>query len=329
MTRNSLEEISTEIKKARSVILTGHVSADGDSIGSMLALGQMLQQLQKKVYMVSAEEIPFKYRFLPKANQVLVGKLPENKCDLLVVLDCASPGRLDPAVQPITAATLVVNIDHHADNTLFGNMNYVDSEAAAVGEIVHKLGKQLSVVTTPSIAACLYVAISADTGSFKYQNTRPETLRIAAELMESGLELGQVSARLYEEKTLSSLRLLQAALGTLQIIHPEGNGAIAWMSITMEMEAECKSQPGDVEELINYTRGIAGVEIGILFREMPHGMIKVGFRSKYFANVNEIAAIFGGGGHRRAAGCSVLGTMDAVVSQVLRATEKYLRERRT
>jgi len=321
----SLKEIAAELRRVKRPVLAGHVMPDGDSIGSTLALGLILEKLGVAATLVSQDEIPANYRFLPGTDRIHVGRVPDGHYDALIALDCSVPDRLGPAVMPLLSqpGIRVINLDHHLSAIPFADLSYVDPAAAAVGEIVFDLAELLKVALTPEIAACLYTAILTDTGSFRYENTGPDTHRRVARLIEHGIDVAAISTKIYDERPVAVIRLLHLVLGTLRL---SKCGRIAWLKLTRSMEAASGSGQADAENLINYTRTIKGVEVGLLFREMPDNQIKVGFRSKRRIDVSQLAAAFGGGGHPRAAGCTLPGSLAEVEMQVVAAVEKAVAE---
>lgn len=325
MGNHNLATIAAELRRAAKPVLAGHVMPDGDSIGSTLALGLMLEQLGITVQMVSQDPIPATYRFLPGVERIHVGTVPDDGYDCLVMLDCSVPERLGPAMTPLLSrpGIRIVNIDHHVSATPFADFNHIDPTAAAVGEIVFDLTEPLGVEITPDIAVCLYVAMVTDTGSFRYENTTAETHRRVARLIEMGLNTAAINTRVYDEKPLAAVKLLHEVLGTLAV---SAGGRIAWLKLTRVMEAEYGAGEVDIEDLINYTRMISGVEVGILFRELPEGQIKIGFRSKHVVDVTVLASAFGGGGHPRAAGCRIEGGLAEAERLVLGAAERVVAE---
>ncbi len=324
MGNESLAAVAAELKRAARLVLAGHVLPDGDSVGSTLALGLMLEQMGKKVRMVSQDPIPLMYRFLPGVAQIHTGTVPDADYDCLVTLDCSSPERLGADIKPLLSrpGLRVVNIDHHISTGRYGDLNHIDPAAAAVGEIVFDLAEPLGVEISPEVSVCLYVAIATDTGSFRYENTTAGTHRRIARLIETGLDAAAVNTRIFDEKPLAAIRLLHRVLDTLAL---GAGGRIAWLKLTRAMEAQ-SGEEADVEDLINYARRISGVEVGILFRELPDGQIKVGFRSKRAVDVAALAAVFGGGGHPRAAGCRLAKELPEAERLVLDATEKVVAE---
>lgn len=314
---NSLADIAVALGRAERVLICGHVLPDGDSLGSVLALGLTLERLGKKITMAGPDPVPAVYEFLPGVERFLAGEPPEGKYDALVVLDCSVPERLGKGYQELVSRDMVIiNIDHHAGSTSFGTHRYIDPLAAAVGEILFDLFTLMRVNITPEAAVCLYTAIITDTGSFQYDNTTPETHRRAAKLLEIGVPAGQVNTRIYDEKHRAAILLLGAALNTLSV---SPCGKVCWMTVTRDILRDTGAADEHTEGLVNYARSIRGVEVGLLFREISDGRYKISFRSKVSADVNRLAALFGGGGHQRAAGCVLQGDLGEIREKVIAA----------
>ena len=312
---NTLTEISSCLKKGKRAVICGHEMPDGDSIGSVLAMGFLLAQIGVESYVLTPDRIPAVYDFLPRPGDIRTAdNLPE-KCDLAVIVDCTDLNRLgDKLSRYISGISVVVNIDHHVSNQEFGHCNYVDSKAAAAGEIVFELIKHMGVPLNHNIAVNLYTAIVMDTGSFRFDNTTGRTHEVAAELVGTGLDIGGINKNLFEKKEFVHLKLLGYALDQLKTA---GEGRIAWISLPLGVMHELKAADEHAEGIINYPRMLDGVEIGLLFREIAHGKVKVGLRSNKGSDVNTLAAAFGGGGHPRAAGCLVEGTLEDVEMRVI------------
>lgn len=271
--------------------------------------------------MVKVDEIPEIYRFLPGSDRFVRWDQVSGDFDLALFLDCGDPSRTGPALAVARRAKVSVNIDHHVTNTHFGDYNYVDPGCSSVGEQIYRLLNEANIPLDKDIAACLYTSIITDTGGFRYENTTVDTHLVAAHLLTFDVQPQAVSQAIYERKTLSSLRLQALALGTLQVGH---GGETAWMEVTREMLDRVGSSDEETDGLINYARSIQGVEVGLFFRELPDGGIRVGFRSKGRVDVSRVAADLGGGGHPRAAGCSLAGPLAQARERVLEAIEKAL-----
>lgn len=314
---NNLADIATALERAESVLLCGHIMPDGDSLGSVLALGIILENMGKKVIMAGADPAPEIYDFLPGLEKYQGGLPPEEGFDTFVVLDCSVPERLGHGYQELLYGDKVVIIlDHHVSSTCFGKYRYVDPAASSVGEIIYDLIGEMGEEITPDVAICLYTAIVTDTGSFQYDSTTPGTLRRVAKLMEIGVPAAQVNIRIYEEKPKVVYLLLCSALSTLTT---SPCGKASWMTITSEMLQNSGAEDEHTEGLVNFAKSIKGVQVGMLFREIGDALYKISFRSKDVVDVNKLAALFGGGGHPHAAGCTMQGNIKEIKDKVISA----------
>ena len=221
--------------------------------------------------------------------------------DVLIALDCGDIERLGFDKQLKEYGAIVVNIDHHKSNSYFGDLNLVDSNASSVGEMIYQLldGK---VQIDYDIALNIYTSIITDTGSIRYSNTTPLSLKILAKLVDKGIRPDYVSRQVFERRSLASIKLLKSALSTLEIL---ADGKIASLLITQDMLKVAQANEEDTNGIINYAREIDGVEVAVLFKEKEDSLIKVGLRSNEKVDVSKIAAKFNGGGHPRAAGCQL------------------------
>lgn len=317
---NTLQEIANNLKKYDKVVLTGHEHPDGDSIGSCLALGLALKKLGKEVFIMDWGTSD-KFCFLPGFD-LLQAFRTGWKPDVVIFLDCSDELRIPQSLEDLNLASLpVFNIDHHISNKYFGLLNYVDPEAAATGEIVFNLIKMLGVEIDHALAICLYTAIATDTGSFRYSNTTCLTHTIAAELISKNLDVGHINTLLFEEMPIEAFRILQKALATFNI---SDDGKIAWITVGHETLTKLSCGSEHTDGLINYSRMIQGVEIGLLFKEIEGNLVKVGFRSKGLVDVNKLAQTFGGGGHAKAAGCKIKGTLEEVTMKVIKEAQNTI-----
>jgi phosphoesterase RecJ-like protein len=312
---NNLADIAQAIDQADNVLICGHVMPDGDSLGSMLALGLVLEKLGKKVTMGGADRAPAIYEFLPGVDRYVAGGPPAGEYDTFIVLDCSVPERLGSGYQELLSSGMVViNLDHHAGSKSFGTYRYIDPSAAAVGEIVFDLFNIMKVDIPIEAAICLYTAIVTDTGSFQYENMRPNTHRRVAILLEIGVPAAQINQVLYEEKPRAVLDLLGLALNTISL---SPCGKVCWMTVTRKLLSSAGAEDEHTEGLVNYARSIRGVQVGILFRETEDGDFKISFRSKGIVDANRLAAMFDGGGHPRAAGCVMRGNLAEIQGKVV------------
>jgi len=318
---NTMEKIQEKIKLSSSIAIFSHVAPDGDSIGSSIALYLCLKNMGKKVYNIVDDKIPNIYRFLEGSNQIMLpSSLSNEKPDCYIFLDCADEYRAgESAYEILQKADVTINIDHHISNTHFATLNLVHPEAAATGEIIYNLILELQENISPEIASALYTAISTDTGSFRYDNTKSSTMKIASQLLDYGVDLTKVRINVWESKSFASIQCLNKILPTLKI---SSTGKVAWIIAYREVIDSMGVDTSELDGMINYPKSISGVEIAIFFKELDTGEIKVGFRSKEFVDVSKLAAFFDGGGHAKAAGCTLKGSIDDVVKKVVAKAEE-------
>ncbi len=314
---NSLREIADVLRKSSRVLLCGHVFPDGDCLGSVAALGIVLEKMGKKVTMASPDPLPETLLFLPGADRICTDCTVEEDYDTFVLLDCSVPERLGAFRRYLDRRLVVVNIDHHMNAVGFAHYNYLDPGAAATGEILMDLIDLMGTGLERDVATCLYVALATDTGSFRYENTSPATFRRAARLMDAGIPAAEINIKLYEEKPLQTVQVLGAALEGMKF---SPCGKVAWVVVDKGLLARFSARDEHTDGLINFVRTIKGVEVAILFRELEPGRYKVGFRSKGGVDVHRLAARLGGGGHARASGCVLCGDPQNIVRTVLRET---------
>ncbi|CUH96136.1 hypothetical protein P22_2224 [Propionispora sp. 2/2-37] len=310
----SFSRIAELLKTARKIILTGHIHPDGDCLGSLLALYHALVARGKEVQMLIDDNIPVTYHFLPGIEQI-ARPVVETTCDVLVVLDASDAERIGRVAGMVKAP--VINIDHHASNLKFADYWLLDNQAAATGELIFELLEELKCEITCDIAVCLYTAIATDCGFFRYANTTARTLRYAAFLIECGAQPHVISEYI-ETKPLTSIIALGQVLQTLEFYL---DGKIASISIDRELGDSVQSTEG----FINYPRTIEGVEVAIMFKADEENLIRISFRSKQ-VDVSKIALSFGGGGHVRAAGCTLAGTLAEVKASIVAAVSKEILE---
>ena len=310
-----LQQVVQEIEKRKSFVVTSHARPDGDAIGSSLAMAQILHELGKNAEVVLADSVPVLYQPLPYANTVQQAAHVNGHYDAGIILECDSVQRSH--VEGLENYFLI-SIDHHASSRPWANVNWIDSSACAVGEMVYRLALATRVKITPEIATCLYTAVLTDTGSFSYSSTSAHTFDLARELVQYGAQPSEIAHKVYYSSPIGKMRLLGAALNTLQ--HEDG---VTWMHVSRHDMEQCGAVDEDCEGLVNYALGISGIEVAVFLRELASERIRVSIRSKGALNVGTIAEKFGGGGHDCAAGFSIAGPVSTATERVL----KELRER--
>ena len=311
MSKNcSLAETGELLKSAQKLVIVSHVSPDGDTLGSSLALMHALRMLGKEVIMNVDDDISTVYSFLPGIDEYRRFAPDESvDADLLVIIDASSADRAGNAME-VVKSPAVLSIDHHKTNTRFADYLYLDSDAAATAEIIYSLLLEMGIKLTRDIATCIYEGLYTDTGSFKYSNTTSNTLKTAADLLEYGVNPSVISDNM-ELKSRSQIEMLRKVLETLTFLK---DGKIAYIEIPLELY----DHNVETDAFISYPRYVEGVEIALLFKQVEDNLTRVSFRSKEI-DVARIALSFGGGGHKKAAGCSIYAPLKEAEEVILRA----------
>ena len=319
MRKKTLLKIKNALRKAKRAAVFAHIDPDGDAIGSALALAMILEKSGIAATIYSEDGVPRIYHFLPWSDRIVRHLPTGSHFDLALTVDSSDISRVGSKVNLREIAPVVINIDHHPDNTGFGDINLVEKISSA-SELVYELAKYLGIKFDKKIADCLYVALITDTGNFRYESTTVQTFNMAAGLIKAGVAPHEITTRIYDSKTISSIKINSAALSGLEFTPDK---KIAWTAVTEEMMQRADAQGEDLIGLVDQIRAINGIEVAILLRE-ENGRIKINFRSKYTVNVSEIARQFGGGGHVKAAGAIIKGPLDKVMEKVVAAAVKYL-----
>lgn len=315
------EQIIDIINKSSKIAVTSHMQPDGDNIGSSLALCLALKKLGKKAVFVIDDNVPELYRFLKGAREVeKPSSVAEIDFDLLIALDCGDLERLGKVAQ-LVSKTKLINIDHHISNTKFGEVNLVEENASATAEIVYKLIKSMGIFIDKDIADCIYTGVVTDTGMFQYSNTSEETHSIAAELIIAGVSPSDIFNKIYQNSPKEKVLLMGEALKSLEFFN---NDMVSCISISKAQVDNIAEEDIDTEGIVNLGRDIFGVEVAIFLKQKETNLVKVSLRSKTYIDVSIIAKDFGGGGHIRAAGCAVAGSLESVKQQILEAIQKQI-----
>ena len=313
--RSKLDQIGRVLRENERFAVLSHIRPDGDALGSQLALALSLQQLGKKVRVWNEDGMLEKYSFLPRADLLTKPPHAAEDVDVAIALDTAIQNRLGTAFTAVRSAKIWINIDHHLSNPAYGDLVHVDPTAPATGQIIFDLIKSQDFPFDREIAENLYAAISTDTGSFQYPKTSARTFEVAAELVCTGIDVGQLSQQLYENYPRRRVELLRELLRTMRF---ERDGRVASFSLSLQTAAELQVLPEDNEGLIDHLRAIRGVIVAVFFEELADGKVRVSMRSKSDAvDVCAICQKFGGGGHTLAAGARVRGTLAEVERNVL------------
>ena len=324
--KEAIERLAREFRAGRSVVLSTHINADGDGCGSESALARILTSLGMTVRIVNPTPWPETYDFLLGGDVVDAsseGASALRKADLLIVLDISDVkrlGSLADSVRGLNIPKLV--IDHHMpSDEPPGTEILSDVTACATGELIYDVAVALGIEITPQIAVALYVAILTDTGGFRFANTTARCLAVASQLLAAGVEPEEMYRRLYASHPIGRLHLLRDALATLEVDPAYG---ISWISVAAGAAEEYGLKSEDLEGLAEHPRSVGGTRMAIFFRDLGHGKIKASFRSTGDINVNEFARKFGGGGHARASGALIPGTMEEVRHTVVNAAREFV-----
>ncbi|MFH1045417.1 MAG: bifunctional oligoribonuclease/PAP phosphatase NrnA [Candidatus Omnitrophota bacterium] len=316
----SIEQVSKALKKYSHFLITSHFNAEGDALGSTLALASLLRKMGKRVEMVNSDSISFNYAFLPGVHSI--AKRPRSSSfEAVCVVDCPILKRIGAIAEFIKDKPLIV-IDHHIDNKKFGQVNWVDPRASSVGEMVYSLFKRLKVSLDKKDALNIYIAMLTDTGSFRHANTTSNVLHTAAELLKFGLEPSVVYSRIYEQNSLEEMRNVARVILGFSF---EQEDKIAWVELSKAMCRAVEWRNELLEKVFDFARSISPVKVAIVFSHLGADTLKVSFRSKPSVNVQKIAGCFGGGGHKCASGCRIQGDLREMQQKVLAEVKKAVR----
>jgi len=297
------------MREGERFLVCSHSGPDGDAVGSMLAVGMLLEAMGKRADLMSADRVPVVHRALPGVEKIEVGLRVHGPYDAVILLECDGVERT--RLQGLEKF-FQINIDHHASGVEFADLNWIDNEAACVGEMVYRLFKAAEIALTAEAATCIYTTVLTDTGGFLYGGTRASTFELARELTVAGADPIRIAQQVYFSMPMSKLLLLGAALRNL---HREGR--LAWLSIThQDMVRSCAVEE-DCEGIVNYALSIAEVEIAVFLRQLEEPRVRVSLRSKGRINVAAIAERLGGGGHENAAGCTLEGPLERAKEQIV------------
>lgn len=295
------------------VILT-HASPDGDTLGSAYALADALCALNKRVFVVCPDKIPEKFGYLIKEYEAFE---PET----VVAVDIADE-KLLGSLYDRYSGRIALCIDHHSSNTKYAEMLYLEADAAAACECIYNVINELGTKITPYMASCLYTGIATDTGCFKFSNTTPRSHRYAAELIEKGADYGEINRVMFEVKSRGRIAMERKVLENIEFYY---GGRCAVITVTRDMIKETGCPLGDLDGVTAMSRQIEGVQIGVTIKEKPDGKYKVSLRTFEPYNAADICAVFGGGGHIRAAGCEFSCDIESAKRQLLSAIGEVLR----
>lgn len=318
---SDLDKVVDALRAAPSVAVLAHVFPEADAIGATLGASLALREAGKVTAAYNADPLPPELLSLPGATEVVREVPIARPYACYLVVDTSNLERTGGLLSGRPAGAVVLNVDHHAGNSRFGDVNWVESQASSAGEMVYRILRRGGFAIGKAVATNLYAAILTDTGAFQYGNTTPEALRAAAELVECGAAVEEIATWLYGNRDPREWHLLGEALAGLRV---SADGRLAWIEVTSAAQARAGLGLEVTEDFINYARAVRGVQIAVAFKEVSAAQVKVSFRSRGDLDVARLAEAFGGGGHRNAAGCTLHASLTDARARVLAAAEAYL-----
>ncbi len=313
-----LSQVVELIENKSKFAITTHIKPDGDGVGSSLGLCWLLRSLGKTAEVIVNGEVPPAYMNLPGADEIRDVKEIDGKYDAVFVIECSDISR--PGIAGLHDQ-FTVNIDHHSTSEHFGTINWIDSTASAVGEMIYNLCKAIGGRITKEIAECVYMALVTDTGSFHFPNTSDRTLKVASELIKAGARPSTIGEAVYNNYPWSRIELMHRVLSTVK---RDGSGRIASLRQTLEMEDDSGAIDGDNNGFVNIPLAAKDVVAAVYMREVAADKFRVSLRSKGDINVAKVAESFGGGGHKNASGLKIEGNWDEAESRIVKALQAVL-----
>ncbi len=321
MKDDPVSSICKKVLESQRIVITSHLRPDGDSICTSLALAFMGELLGKEVQIINRDRTPYPFQHFPDADKIQIGQIPPQKFDIVILLECANVSR---SGQENLKHYFKINIDHHHSNDYYADIDWVEPEASAVGEMAYNLGEKLNIRFTPQIASHLYCAIVSDTGSFQFSNTTAKSLEICSKLIEHGANSIRISEILFNNNSPEKIKLLGQVLSTLQM-NKKGN--IATVTMFKKNLDALNLREIDTEDITTLARSIKGVEMVLFFKEMGKGTYRISLRAKGETDAAAVAEHFGGGGHLHAAGFTAVGRYAKLAKEIPETVEKLLEKK--
>jgi bifunctional oligoribonuclease and PAP phosphatase NrnA len=310
-----LEKIRDLIGKGKEFLITTHIDPDGDALGSVLSLFWALMSLEKRVSIYLRDTVPYRYEFLPKPPGIF-HEIPRERYDGIFVLDCGNLFRVGEGYERLKDMGLLMNIDHHNTNESFGAINLIDEKASSTAEILCDLFNSIGVSFNYNMAVNVYTAIFTDTGSFRYENTNSQAFLICEKMTRLGVDPAHVARQVHENHPKERFLLLGLVLNTLETF---AHDRVAVAQVTEDMFRRTHTTREHTDGFVEYVREIKGVEVAVLMRELNRHRYKISMRAKGGVNVAAICNLFGGGGHKNAAGCTIDGSAEEVKNKLKEA----------
>lgn len=316
MTLDSIKEV---IKEANNIVVFTHENPDGDAVGSSLAVYLVLKQMGKDVDLV-IPNFPKTYKFLPSSDNVLLEPKLE-KYDLAIALDCADIKRLDDPTETFLKCETRVNIDHHTSNGMFGDLNFVDPVAPACSQIITTILEYFKIDIDKDVATCLITGIITDTGGFRYEGVTTETFEIASNFLEKGVKISKIYKDSLSNISKEKFEARKLATNRTEFLE---DGKIAYTYITKEDMEKLNVIRSDLDGIVENGRDVEGVEVSVFLYETDKGF-KASLRSNNYVNVSDICLLFNGGGHVRAAGCTIASSLEEAKTKIIKEVKRVLK----
>ena len=314
-----MNKIIEKINESSKIALSFHTSPDGDSLGSSLAFLQGLRTLGKEVYIVCKEDMPKTFKFLPYSNEIINScDVVKEGTDIFIVLDCGNLERVNTNSELSERDYTLINIDHHMSNDLYGDLNYVDTKASSMGEIVFMILEAMNIEVTKDMAKCMYTSILTDTGSFRHSNTTSRTHNIAGKLLDTGIDFSEIHRQIFDNKEFNRVKFMGRAIESLKLTL---DGKVGVIKIRDKDFEDFGIEDKDTSDIVNIGMKIGSVDVMILLKEGEEGT-KVSLRSKNIVDVRKVAENFGGGGHVRASGARIMKSIDESEELLLKIIEE-------
>jgi len=319
--RSEVDQLRELFDQHQQIMVLGHKDADGDTLGCSLAFGEALRALGKDVSVVMPQPLSQKYSWMPGFDHIVERPPAGAHIRLVLFFDAGSMERSGSAVEHIAEDATIVNVDHHPSNSRFGDLNIVDPEASAVGQMCLDLLEHFAWRITPTMATNLYTALMTDTGGFRHENTTPRALRDAARLAALGADPSYVASMVYKSRPITTVKLSGLAIASMQV---ELDGRLAWAKVTRRMLREAGAIMAESEDIIDTLNSLAGLDVAIIFKEIGTRLTKISVRSRGAVDAAALCAQFGGGGHLRAAGAEIPLRLDEAIPAVLEAARESI-----
>lgn len=317
------QEIAKTLVNEDDFLVVSHESPDGDAMGSTVAMGWILQSLGKQYMLYNPSGLPDHFTWLntPANIEQKIEEVQHFAPGRVIVLDCGDPFRMGKELLKVVDPKTIINMDHHVGNPMFGSVNWVDINMAAVGEMVAMVAKELGIPLAGGLGEAIYLAVVSDTGNFSYGNTKPETLKLAAEIMRRGLNIAEFSSKYQNQWKIGRIRLWSEAMRDAELHVDE---KVIVVQVTRDLLARHGTTSEDCEGLVEFMRRVRTVRVAISMREERDNLIKFSLRSQGADNVQKVAKRFGGGGHKNAAGGMVPETMEVAKQQLIKAIQEEM-----